>query len=116
MEPNQTTKQIQFNKGIKDLPDKLIATITAEPYYLRIKIINLVFSEGFVNAAEIVIDITDKDKLLVANYIENNQFSGFRTIEINKEYEFITSSFVLTIDDNKVSKFNFYLTYEDVNE
>jgi|SRR6185312_4082418 len=116
MEPTPTTKQIQFNKGINGLSDKLTATITAEPNYLRIRIINLVFLEGYGDAAEIVIDIPDKDKLVVANYIENNQFSGFRTIGINKEYEFITSTFILTIDDNKVSKFNFHFTYEDINE
>ncbi|HXD92336.1 MAG TPA: hypothetical protein VNX01_03945 [Bacteroidia bacterium] len=116
MEPNQKTKQIQFNKGISGLPDKLTATITAEPYYLRIRIINLVFTEGFASAAEITIDITDKDKLIVADFIGTNKFSGFRTIEIKKEYEFITSTFVLTVDDNRVSKFNFHLTFEDINE
>lgn len=116
MESNNPIKQIQFNKGINGLPDKLTATITAEPYYLRIKVINLVFSDGFADAAEIIIDMSDKDKLIVADFMGNNQFSGFRTVGINKEYEFITSSFILTVDDNNVSKFDFPLTYEDINE
>jgi len=108
-------KTIQFNKGIVGIPDKLIATIVEEPYYLRIKIINLVFIDGFDSAAEIVIDISDKDKLVIANYVESNLFPNLRTIEINKEYEFVTSTFTLSIDKNKINKFNFYLTYKDIN-
>ena len=115
MKQDKTTKQIQFNKGISGLPDKLTATIIEEPYYLRIRIINLVFADGFANAEKIVIDILANDKLLIADYI-GNQSSGFRTIDINKEYEFVTSEFALTIDENKISKFNFHLTYEDINE
>ena len=61
------------------------------------------------------IAMPDNDKLIIANYIAN-QSSGFRTIDINKEYEFVTSEFILTIDENLVSKFNFHLTYEDINE
>jgi len=108
-------KQIQFNKGINGMPDNLRATIIEEPYYLRIKIINLVFTEGFNHATEIVIDISDKEKLHVADYI-GKEFSGFRTIAINKEYEFVINKFVVTIDENKVDKFNFHLIYEDINE
>ena len=115
MELNKTIKQIQFNKGISSLPDKLTATIIAEPYYLRIRIIDLVFTEGYANAAEIVMDISGKDKLHVADYV-GNQFSGFRKININKAYEFVTSEFILAIEGNEISKFDFYLTYEDINE
>ena len=112
---DKTKKQIQFNKGISGIPDRLIATIVEEPYYLRIKIINLVFVDGFDSAAEIVIDISDKDKLVIANYVESNPFSNLKTIEINKEYEFVTSTFTLSIDANKISKFNFYLIYKNIN-
>lgn len=115
MRSDKIKKQIQFNKGIDGLPDKLIATIIEEPYYLRIKIINLFFTEGFKNAAEIVIDISDKEKLVIADYTKNNSFSNSKIIEINKEYEFITSKFILTVNKNRVSKFNFYLTYQDIN-
>jgi hypothetical protein len=115
MKSGKTRKQVQFNKGIDELPDKLAATIVEEPYYLRIKIINLFFKEGFDSAGEIVIDISDKDKLVIANYIESYSFPSLKTININKEYEFVTSKFTLAIDENKVSKFNFYLTYEDIN-
>ena len=112
---DKINKQIHFNKGISGIPDRLIATIVEEPYYLRIKIINLVFIDGFDSAAEIVIDISDKDKLVIANYVESNLFPNLRTIEINKEYEFVTSAFTLSIDKNKINKFNFYLTYKDIN-
>jgi hypothetical protein len=107
--------QLQFNKGIIGLADNLTGIITEKPYYLKIKIINLVFTDGFTNAAKIVIDIADKDKLLVANYMGGEQFPGFRTIVINKEYEFITSEFILKIDENEASKFNFNLNYENIN-
>ncbi|HKC66828.1 MAG TPA: hypothetical protein VKG26_01225 [Bacteroidia bacterium] len=108
-------KQIQFNKGITGLPDKLTATIIEEPYYLRIKIMNLVFTEGFNHAAEIIIDISDKEKLYVADFM-GKEFAGFKTIAINKEYEFVINQFILTIGNNKVDKFNFHLTYQDINE
>ncbi|HXD93246.1 MAG TPA: hypothetical protein VNX01_08535 [Bacteroidia bacterium] len=111
----ELVKQVRFNKGIDNLPDKLTATIIEEPYYLRIKIINLVFIKGFADAAEIVIDISDKDKLVIANYVETNSFLNLRVIEINKEYEFVISKFTLTIDENKISMFDFYLTYESIN-
>ena len=86
IEPSKTRKQIQFNKGISRLSDKLTATIIEEPYYLRIKIINLFFIEGFDSAAELVIDISDKDKLIIANYLRSSSLLNSKTIEINKEY------------------------------
>ncbi|HXU27534.1 MAG TPA: hypothetical protein VN698_09905 [Bacteroidia bacterium] len=115
MENPKIKKQIQFNKGINGVADNLIATIIEEPYYLRIKIINLFFTDGFSHAADIVIDIADKEKLRVADYI-GKEFSGFKTIAINKEYEFVINKFVVTIDENKINKFNFHLIYEDINE
>jgi hypothetical protein len=115
MQASPVIKQIQFNKGIKGLPDKLTVTIMEEAYYLRIKIIDLVFTEGAINAPQIVIDIIDKDKLHVADYLEGNQVPGLKIIHIYKDYEFVTSSIELKVDDNQVSKFNFFLTYKNIN-
>jgi hypothetical protein len=107
--------QIQFNKGIIGLTDNLTEIIKEKPYYLRIKITNLVFKDGFENATKIVIDIEDKEKIIVEKYKELNKSDSFRTITINEEYEFVTSEFKLKIDKNISGKFDFTLNYENIN-
>ena len=115
MKTTEIKKEIQFNKGINKIPDKLTATIIEEPYFLRIKILKLIFDEGFTHAPDITIDISDKEKLHIADYL-SSEFSGFKTILINKEYEFVINQLDLKIDENKVEKFSFKLVYEDINE
>ncbi len=107
---------IQFNKGITNVPDRLSAIINEKPYYLRIKITRVVFTEGYEHATDIVIAIEGKEKIELAKYKELNGVNAFRVITVNEEFEFVIDNFKLNVEDTPVKKFNFTLHYENINE
>ena len=106
--------QIHFNKGIPGIPDRLTATVIEEPYYLKINITKLVFKEGFNLAADLIIEIADKDTLKLAEYTAMHT-TALHTLIIDKEFEFVINEFKFSIGETSVNKFDFILYYENVN-